>query len=85
MNKNFYIQNRKKYLETVKDNSVTVATLTVDQLTNYYGDKAVNVGEIIGRRGVNLIESGNTYSGVTIGTKTQQAGNFNKPVVGGDF
>ena len=24
MNKNFYIQNRKKYLETVKDNSVTV-------------------------------------------------------------
>ena len=70
---------------TVTNNNVKNTTLTIDQLTNYYGDEAVNVGQIIGRRAGNPTESGNTYSNVIIETRTQQNGNFNKPVVGGDF
>ena len=70
---------------TVTDNTVNGAKLVVDQVTNNYGDKVANVGEIIGRREGTPTESGNNYSNVTIDTKTAKEGDFNKVVVGGDF
>jgi len=73
------------YNSTVSGNKVNGAKLTIDQVTNYYEDKAANVGQIIGRRDGTPNESNNTYSNVTIETKTAQDGNFNKPVVGGNY
>ena len=73
------------YSTTVTDNTVNGAKLVVDQVTNNYGDKVANVGEIIGRREGTPTESGNNYSNVTIDTKTAKEGDFNKVVVGGDF
>ena len=59
------------YSTTVSDNSVTGATIVVDQQTNYYGDKDPNAGEIWGRNsvsnsGVGVEASNNTATEVTI-------------------
>ena len=45
---------------TVKDNSVTGIEITVDQNTNYYGDKDVNAGYICGRVNGTITEENNT-------------------------
>ena len=44
----------------VKNNSVAKTTVTVDQLTNYYGDEDVNAGLIWGRKGGDIVEAGNS-------------------------
>ena len=45
---------------TVKDNAVADITITVDQSTNYYGDKDVNAGYICGRVNGTITEENNT-------------------------
>ena len=45
---------------TVKGNAVSNVTVTVDQSTNYYGDKDVNAGYIYGRVNGTVTEENNT-------------------------
>ena len=45
---------------TVKDNAVSDVTITVDQSTNYYGDKDVNAGYVCGRVNGTITEENNT-------------------------
>ena len=45
---------------TVNNNSVSGVEITVDQSTNYYGDKDVNAGYVCGRVNGTIIEDNNT-------------------------
>jgi len=51
----------------IKNNTVEGASITVDQETGFYGEKATNAGAIVGRYNSNeSVDSSNTYSNVTI-------------------
>ena len=59
------------YSTTVSNNKVTKTSVTVDQTTNYYGEKDPNAGEIWGRNsvsssGVGVTAENNTATEVTV-------------------
>lgn len=50
---------------SISNNSVSNVSITVDQLTNHYGEKDANAGAIYGRTGGAVTDSNNTDTNVT--------------------
>ena len=59
---------------TVKDNSVSGITITVDQNTNYYGDKDVNAGYVCGRVNGTITEENNQNANSSISSTYSKNG-----------
>ena len=59
---------------TVSGNSVAGLEITVDQTTNYYGDKDINAGAICGRVNGTITDANNTNSNVTINSTYSKDG-----------